>query len=149
MTSFIGDYICKLDSKNRVVLPVAFKKQMPITVNDRFVIKKDIYEKCLVLYSMEEWERQNNLIRSKINPYNKEHSKFLRAFYRGTAELTLDSNSRLLIPKRLAELVDISKEIYMSGQDRKIEIWSKENYELQEEKENDFADLAEKILGNN
>lgn len=147
MHSFIGDYICKLDSKGRVLLPSAFKKQMPENSADTFVIKKDIYEKCLILYTNDEWENQNKLLREKLNPYNKEHSKLLRAYYRGTAELKLDASNRLLLPKRLLELVDVDREICMSGQDKKIEIWSKEIYDAIEIGEDEFSDLAEKLLG--
>jgi MraZ protein len=113
----------------------------------RFVVKKDIFEECLVLFPIEEWERQNSIIRSKINPYNKEHNKFLRNFYRGSAEIILDSNNRMLIPKRLLDLANISKEAILTGQDGKIEIWSKELYDSAEEGYDDFAALAEKIMG--
>ncbi|MDF1548945.1 MAG: division/cell wall cluster transcriptional repressor MraZ [Bacteroidales bacterium] len=147
MQSFIGDYICKIDPKGRVLLPSAFKKQMPDNTRDTFVLKKDIYEKCLILYTIEEWEKQNEQLRSKLNPYNKEHSKLLRAYYRGTAEVTLDSSNRLLLPKRLLELAQIDKEICMSGQDKKIEIWSKELYNSIAIDEQEFEDLADKILG--
>ena len=147
MTAFIGEYSCKVDSKGRIMLPAAFKKQMPSTTNDKFVVKKDIFEQCLVMYPMDEWERQNKLIRSKLNPYNKEHNRFLRNFYRGTAELILDSNNRMLIPKRLLELVSIRKEVILAGQDGKIEIWAKDIYDSVAEGEDEFASLAEKIMG--
>ncbi|NJO91343.1 MAG: hypothetical protein HC831_22060 [Chloroflexia bacterium] len=65
MHSFIGDYTCKIDPKGRVLLPSAFKKQMPEDSRDTFVIKKDIYEKCLILYTIDEWEKQNALLREK------------------------------------------------------------------------------------
>jgi MraZ protein len=122
---------------------------MDTASQNRFVIKKDIFEQCLVLYPIEEWERQNAIIRSKVNPYNKEHNKFLRNFYRGSAEIILDGNNRLLIPKRLLELAEISKEAILAGQYGKIEIWSKELYEAVEESNEDFAALAEKIMGEN
>ena len=147
MSTFIGDHTCKVDSKGRILLPSAFKKHMPKILQDRFVIKKDIFEKCLVLYPMDEWERQNKLIRSRINPYNKEQSKFLRDFYRGTAEIVLDSNNRMLIPKRLLEFAGIKKEVILAGQYGKIEIWSRENYEISGEEAKDFPALAEKLMG--
>lgn len=146
MTTFIGDYPCKIDAKGRVVLPSAFKKQLDSAAKERFVVKKDVFEKCLVLYPMDEWERQVQIIRNKLNPYNKEHNRFLRGFYKGTAELVLDSNNRILVPKRLLEVVEIDKEIVMAGQDGKIELWSKEFYESIDENEDDFAALAEKIM---
>jgi MraZ protein len=147
MASFIGDYICKIDTKSRVTMPVAFKKQMPEGAEERFVIKKDIYEKCLILYTIQEWEKQNEALRSELNPYNKEHNRFLREYFRGTAEVAADANNRILIPARLLEYAGIEKDLVLSGQDRKIEIWAKETYESKEEKADDFAHLAEKILG--
>ncbi len=147
MTTFIGDYNCKVDEKGRVTFPSMLKKQLGVVSEGRFVVKKDIFEQCLVLFSIEEWERQNTLIRDRINPYNKEHNKFLRNFYRGSAEIVLDGNNRMLIPKRLLDLANISKEAILAGQDGKIEIWSKELYETAEQKHDDFAALAEKIMG--
>ena len=149
MTTFVGDYNCKIDVKGRVTFPSSLKKQMNSASDGRFVVKKDVFEQCLVLFPIEEWERQNAIIRSKINPYNKEHNKFLRNFYMGSAEIVLDSNNRLLIPKRLLDLANISKEAILAGQDGKIEIWSKELYESAEENHDDFAALAEKIMGGN
>lgn len=150
MTTFIGDYPCKLDAKGRFLLPSAFKKQLDAsgtTARDTFVVKKDIFENCLVLYPMDEWERQNDLIRAKLNPYKREHNQFLRGFHRGKAEVSLDSANRLLLPKRLLEQVGIGKEVVLAGLDGKIEIWAKHAYEQMEQGEEDFAVLAEKIMG--
>lgn len=151
MTIFIGDYTCKVDAKGRVMLPSAFKKQMPSAAQDKFVVKKDIYEKCLVLYPMDEWERQNQLIEKNLNPYNKEHNRFLREYYKDTAEVELDSNNRFLIPARLLNLVSIDKEqeVILAGQLGKIEIWSKSLYDKTSDEIGDFGELASKILGGN
>ncbi len=147
MTSFIGDYECRVDEKGRLLFPAALRKQSRSASPDRFVVKKDIFESCLVLFPMEEWESQNALIRRNTNPYSKEQAQFLREFYRGTAEISLDSNGRLLIPKRLLDMVHITKDAVLSAQDNKIEIWSKELYDSNGLDENRFASLAEKILG--
>jgi MraZ protein len=149
MATFIGDYICRIDAKGRVILPAAFKKQMPAAAMDRFVVKKDIFEQCLVLFPMDEWDRQNSIIRSRINPYNKEHSRFLRGFYKGTAEVVLDASNRLLIPRRLIDAAGIDSEVVLAGQDGKIEIWSKALYDNEPGENYDFASLAEKIMGVN
>ncbi len=149
MANFVGDYNCKMDAKGRVVLPSSLKKQLSSASETNFVIKKDIFEKCLILYPMKEWERQNEIIRSKVNPYNKEHNQFLRGFYRGTAQIELDANNRLLIPKRLTDLVGIDRELVFAGQDGRIEIWASDLYERMEPNEDDFAALAEKIMGGN
>ena len=148
MTTFIGDYPCKADAKGRIMLPSVFKKQMGSASQDKFVVKKDIFEKCLVLFPQEEWDRQVKLLRSRINPYNREHNHFLREFYKGTAEIILDANNRMLIPKRLLDWAGIiDGSVVLAGQDGKIEIWEKNKYENRSVNEDEFASLAEKILG--
>ncbi len=147
MASFIGEYTGKIDPKGRVSLPSALKKQMESADADTFVAKQDIYEKCILLFTIEEWERQNQIIRAKLNPYNKEHNSFLREFYRGAVEITMDANNRLLLPERLLTYAQIDKDIYFSGQDKKIEIWAKEVYENSGQSSDEFANLAQKIMG--
>jgi MraZ protein len=146
MATFIGDYNCRADEKGRIMLPSAFKKALSAASRDTFVVKKDIYERCLVLFPLDEWERQVELIRANLNPYNKEHNTFLRGFYKGTAEVELDATNRLLIPKRLLEEAGIAKETVLAGQDGKIECWAKDAYEKIDVGES-FADLAQKIMG--
>ncbi len=146
--NFIGDFSCKLDDKGRVLLPSAFLKQMAGAMQERFVLKKDIFESCLVLFPMNEWERQNEILRAHTNPYNREHNKFLRGFFKGTAEAALDSSNRILIPKRLLDEIGAKREIVLAGQLGKIEIWPGETYDAIESGDEEFAKLAEKIMGN-
>lgn len=146
MCMFIGEYICKLDNKGRVLFPAALKRQMSGSGQSAFVVKKDVFENCLVLYPMEEWQRQNELLRRQLNPYNREHNRFLRQFYKGAAELSLDSNNRILIPRRLLDGIDAQKELTFAGQDSRVEIWARETWSHLE-RDDDFGALAEKLLG--
>ena len=146
MKTFIGDYTVKLDAKGRLSFPSAFKRQMKEGIGDGFVLKRDVFEKCLILYPMEEWDRQNAMIRAKTNPYNKEHARFLRMFYSGTAEVSLDSNSRMLIPKRLLEYAEIGDELVLAGQSGRIELWAGDKYTGVSTAYEDFATMAEKYL---
>jgi MraZ protein len=148
MATFIGDYTCKIDAKGRIILPMAFKRQLPASAQDHFVVRRDIFERCLVLYSSEDWNRQVERIRSRINPYNREHNLFLRNFFKGTAELTLDNNNRLLVPRRLLELAGIKRDVVLAGQDGRIELWAADQYEKIDMPTDDFANLAEKLMGN-
>jgi transcriptional regulator MraZ len=147
MATFIGDYACKVDVKGRIILPMAFKKQMPAGAPDHFVVRKDIFENCLVLYAIDDWNRQLEKIRKRINPYNREHNMFLRNFFKGTAELSLDNNNRMLIPKRLLDLISAERDVVLAGQDGRIEIWEASVYETIEMPAEDFANLAEKLMG--
>lgn len=149
MATFIGDYKCKVDAKGRIILPMAFKKQMPAEAQDQFVVRKDIFENCLVLYSADDWKRQLEKIRRKMNPYNREQNMFRRNFFIGTLELTLDNNNRILLPKRLLDLIGARRDVVLAGQDERIEIWAADVYESIEMPAEDFADLAEKLMGGN
>ena len=147
MTNFIGDYTVRLDPKGRLSFPAAFKKQIREALQDGFVLKRDVFEPCLIMYPMEEWERQNKIIRARTNPYNKEHARFLRMFFSGTAEVSLDANNRMLIPKRLLDYAEVEVEVVMAGQSGKIEIWASEKYGGVSDVDENFAAMAEKILG--
>jgi MraZ protein len=147
MATFIGDYECKVDVKGRIILPVAFKKQMPAGAPDHFVVRKDIFENCLVLYAIDDWNSQLEKIRKKINTYNREHNMFLRNFFKGTAELSLDNNNRMLIPRRLLDLIGAGRDVVLAGQDGRIEIWASAVYDEIGLPPEDFANLAEKLLG--
>jgi MraZ protein len=147
MATFIGDYTCKVDVKGRIILPAAFKKQMPADAQDHFVVRKDIFENCLVLYAIEDWNRQLVKIRKKLNPYNREQNMFLRNFFKGTAELSLDSNNRILVPKKLMDLIGADRDVVLAGQDGRIEIWASDIYDKIDMPAEDLANLAEKFLG--
>lgn len=70
MTSLIGVYECNIDTKGRLLLPVAFKKQMQSILRKGFVVKRSVFHKCLELYSMNEW---NDLVKdvNKLNRFKK------------------------------------------------------------------------------
>jgi len=148
MATFIGDFPCKVDAKGRIILPMAFKKQMPSAAQDHFVVRKDIYVNCLVLYAMDDWNRQLENIR-KLNPYNREHNMFLRNFFKGTAELALDNNNRMLIPKRLMDLIGAERDVVLAGQYGRIEIWPASVYETIAMPSSEFAVLTEKLMVGN
>jgi len=145
--NFIGTYDCKADSKGRVMLPVALKNQMSPVINDGFVIKRSVFQPCLELYPMAEW----NLLMQKMNKKNrfkKKNNDFIRRFSAGVKVVEIDATGRLLIPKNLVEVAGIAKEVVLSSAINIVEIWDKENYEkVLEETAEDFASLAEEVMG--
>ncbi|MBI4647548.1 MAG: division/cell wall cluster transcriptional repressor MraZ [Bacteroidia bacterium] len=149
MTTFTGEIECRIDSKSRIIIPSAFLRQLSDKNETRFVIRRDFFDECLELFPWDEWLRQVNNLRQKINPYNRDHSKVMEAFYRGTAELILDSCSRLLIPRRLIEKINLGKELILVAQDDRIKIWDKYIYEEREKAtdEDEIRRLLTDILG--
>lgn len=147
MINFIGTYDCKADTKGRVMLPVALKNQMSPVLTDGFVLKRSVFQPCLELYPMAEWnvlmERMN-----KKNRFKKKNNDFIRRFSAGVRVVEIDTTGRLLIPKNLIAIAGIDKEVVLSSAINIIEIWDKDNYErVLEETAEDFADLAEEVMG--
>ena len=148
MISLIGTYECKADTKGRVLFSSALKKQLQPVLNEGFVIKRAVFQPCLELYSMEEWQ----LIMAKINKLNKfvkKNNDFIRRFTAGVKIVEFDAAGRVLIPKDLADFAGISKQVVLSSAVNIIEIWDKEKYEKAiDDATVDFAVLAEEVMGN-
>jgi len=147
MAAFIGDFTCKLDAKGRIVLPAPFKKIMVANGSDRFVVRKDLFENCLVLTPFNQWESELEKIRAKLNAYKRDHNKFMRAFFKGLAEVSFDSNGRILIPKKLKEIIGADSEVILVGVDSHIEIWNDKEYDTLDVEPEELGQLAEDILG--
>lgn len=113
---FVGEHNGKLDDKGRIIFPVQLKRQIPEEEQKlALVLKKDIYEKCLIMYTINEWEHQTTILKNRLNPFNKRHAEFLREYYRGTAELYFDSSNRLLIPKKLLDYIGQKKNWFLQA----------------------------------
>ena len=148
MESIIGTYECKLDAKGRLMIPAALKKQLAPSLKDGFVIKRSVFQPCLELYPMAEW----NLMMQKINGLNrfvKKNNDFIRRFTAGVKMVEVDELGRLLVPKDLINFSNISKDIVLSSAVNIVEIWDKDLYEKSISGDDvDFADLAEDVMGN-
>lgn len=146
MVKFIGEYSGKTDDKGRVIFPSAFKALMQPDGDMRFVVKKDIFEDCLEMYTYQEWERQSEEVKSRLNFFNRDHAIFWRAYMGNRAIVEPDSKlGRISIPKRLLEAIGVTKEVVFLGCDHKIEIWAKERYESSEISRDKFIELASSL----
>ena len=129
MASFIGQYEAKVDDKGRLVFPAAFKALLPEGELPRLVIKKNIFEDCLEMYTGKEWERQSEELKSKLKFLNKDNPAFWRKYMRDCAEVILDARiGRFAVPRNLLEKIGVTKEVVFSGNDYKIELWAKEKF---------------------
>jgi MraZ protein len=129
------------------MLPVAFKKQLSSVMEKGFVLKRAVFQPCLELYPMQEWESMMQNV-NKLNRFKKKNNDFIRRFTAGVKSIDLDVSGRLLIPKDLVGFAGITKEIVVTSAVNIIEIWDKENYEKAiDDAANDFADLAEEVMG--
>jgi len=146
MAGFLGEYLCSLDNKGRIKLPVSLKGQLSPDINGRFVINRG-FEKCLSLYPWDEWQKVSGKV-GKLNTFEKKKREFQRYFFRGATEITLDSTDRMLLPKHLMEYAGITKDALLTARDNIIEIWNQQTYEaLMAEDSDHFSDLANEVMG--
>ena len=145
MVNFNGTYECKIDAKGRLLLPSALKKQFLSHLEHGFVLKRSVFEKCLELHPMQEW---NNVMQdlNKLNRFKRKNMTFIRSYTAGVKLIDLDSNGRLLVPKDLIAFANLSKNLVLNSSINIIEIWDKELYEASIEVEN-FGELAEEVMG--
>ena len=147
MLNLIGTYECKIDAKGRLMLPQAFKKQLASVLQDGFVLKRAVFQKCLELYPMAEWNALSQKV-NKLNRFNKKNDEFIRRFNAGVKLVDIDSSGRILISKDLHAFAQTKKEIVVNAAINVLEIWDKELYEKAiDEATLDFADLAEEVMG--
>ena len=129
------------------MIPVALKNQMVPILSQGFVIKRSVFQSCLELYPMSEWNELMQKMNRK-NRFKKKNNDFIRRFTAGVKLVEIDGNGRLLIPKNLMAVAGIEREVVLSSAINIIEVWDKEAYEsVLEETAADFADLAEEVMG--
>ncbi|MDO5977040.1 division/cell wall cluster transcriptional repressor MraZ [Flavivirga jejuensis] len=147
MDLLTGTYDCKVDAKGRLMMPAALKKQLSTILPDGFVLRRSVFQKCLELYPMGEWQILMQKM-NKLNKFKKKNNDFIRRFTAGAKVVDVDVNGRLLIPKDLTVFADISKNIVVASAINIIEIWDKDLYEQAiDDAAIDFSDLAEEVMG--
>ena len=147
MKTLIGTYECKVDAKGRLMLPTSLKKQLG-SLEEGFVLKRSVFQPCLELFPMSEWNKMMLKI-NKLNRFVKKNNDFIRRFTAGVKMVDIDATGRLLIPKDLVVFATIEKDIVLNSAINIIEIWDKDKYENAiENATDDFADLAEEVMGN-
>ena len=148
MVNIIGTFECKADVKGRLMLPSPLKKQLSSILQEGFVLKRSVFQPCLELYPMKEWDTMMAKV-NKLNRFVKKNNDFIRRFTAGVKVLELDNSGRMLIPKDLHLFSGISKDVVLSSSVNIIEIWDKNKYEKAiDDAAIDFADLAEEVMGN-
>ncbi len=147
MVNLIGTYECKADVKGRLLVPSPIKKQLAGILQEGFVLKRAVFQPCLELYPMSEWNSMMQKV-NKLNRFVKKNNDFIRRFTAGVKVIELDGTGRLLIPKDLHSFAGISKEVVLASVGNIIEVWDKQRYEKAiDDATVDFAELAEEVMG--
>lgn len=145
MAFFTSEYECKLDTKGRLVLPAKIKANLPEVSTTELVLRRG-FEPSLILYPMVEYKKIHHKI-SSLSEFNPEQRRLKRTFFRGIAQVELDSANRILIPRSMLAHAKIEKEALLIGVGSSVEIWSPQLYhEHAIEDSQEYSELAEKFL---
>lgn len=146
-STFIGECLAKIDDKGRVVFPSPLKAQVPEGCEMVFLLRKDIYRKCLEMFTFEEWKVRADSIESKLDlDFNPDHVDFWSKYMEDSAIVVPDPKiGRISIPRKLQESAGLTKEIVFAGKGFKIEIWDKEAYESSRMSNERFRALAKEL----
>lgn len=146
MIRFLGNIEAKADTKGRLFIPAQFRKQLQAANEERIVLRKDIFQACLVLYPESVWNEELSELRARLNKWNANHQQIFRQFVSDVEVITLDNNGRILIPKRYLQMTGITQEVRFIGMDNIIEIWAKEKVEKPFMEPEVFGQEIEKIM---
>jgi MraZ protein len=144
---FLGNIEAKIDVKGRAFLPAIFRKVLQTENEERLVLRKDVFQPCLVLYPESVWNEQMDSMRQRLNRWNKQHQQVFRQFVSEVELLTLDGNGRFLIPKRYQRLAFIEQGIKFVGMGDTIEIWAVQKEEELQMKPEEFSNTLETLMG--
>ncbi len=137
---FIGEHQHSLDEKGRIIIPSKFRADLGV----EFVMTKGL-DNCLFVYPKSEWQILEEKLKT-LPLTNKDARAFVRFFFSGASESTLDKQGRVLIPTNLRDHSKLDKEAVIIGVSTRIEIWSKDQWDNYIDEDNlSYETIAESM----
>ena len=129
--------VLTLDGNGRFLVPKRYL---------RMVLRKDVFQPCLVLYPESVWNEQMDALRQRLNRWNKQHQQVFRQYVSEVEIVTLDGNGRFLVPKRYLRMADIDQDVKFVGMGDTIEIWSNAKAEQSQMNPEEFGKALEELM---
>ena len=148
MISFLGNIEAKTDAQGRVFIPATFRKQLQGAGEERLVLRKDVFQDCLVLYPESVWFATQEQLRQRLSKWNARQQAVFRQFVSDAEVVIPDANGRILIPRRYLQMAGIGSDVRFIGVDDTIEIWARERAEQPFMDAQEFSNALEEALGN-
>ncbi len=136
--SFTGEFYNTIDQKNRLSIPVKYRKSLSLSNDKTFVLTRG-FDTCLSLYPLDEWKLVENQL-SSLSSIKGKHRNFIRSIVRYANYVKYDSQGRIQIPEALLDYANIKKNITVIGVIKKIELWDKKTLDKYEKNKDNFTD---------
>ncbi len=119
---FLGDHVHAVDAKNRVAIPSSFRRSFPTGTDDKVVLLRGA-SGCIEGHVRPEWRVHVTRLRN-LDLYSEQDLVLRRLWLPGAAEIELDAQGRVLLPKKLTDLTGIGAEARFVGLGPFFEIWN-------------------------
>ncbi len=137
----IGEYIHSVDEKNRMALPIKFRKEM-----GKSVVLAPGLDLSIFMFTTKEWEKISSKL-SEASMVQSDILRFNRFMFGGAVEVDVDGNGRILIPDFLKERAQIRGKVAVLGVQNRIEIWNDKRWAEYKKRVETEADVLAQKLG--
>ena len=120
---FLGNIEAKIDAKGRAFLPAPFRKVLSGPDESSLVLRRDIFERILVIYPESVWNRLMDEMRAGLSRWDRQEQMVFRTFVSGVTGLSVDANGRILLPQAFLDAVGMTRAIRFVGMGDTIEVW--------------------------
>lgn len=127
-------------------VPSAFRKILQQEGVEKLVLRRDIFQHCLVLFPLDVWNGQVDAIAARTSLFDRKGREALRQFVADAEVIAPDSGGRILLPKRYMEEAGIRNEVRFIGMDNTIEIWNREAADAISANVADLGDTLEAMM---
>lgn len=125
MVFFVGEYPRQLDERNRFILPAKVREKLSGIV----YITRSPSEKCLNLYTEEEWEIIAQKVRALPTGTDRNAAMFQRRLFGKAMSCELDKQGRIPLTQELIDFAGLKKDIVLVGSNTKLEIWDAQSWD--------------------
>jgi len=128
----VGEFQHNIDAKGRMIMPAKFREEL----GEKFVVTKGL-DKCLFIFASSEWEKLDKQLSELSLSKGRKTQRF---FYGGMTDCEIDKQGRILVPANLREYAGLEKDVVVVGLARRAELWSKTEWDKQNEQFIEDAD---------
>ncbi|MFW5549036.1 MAG: division/cell wall cluster transcriptional repressor MraZ [Prevotella sp.] len=142
---FLGTIEAKTDQKGRSFLPASFRKQLQTSGEENMILRKDVFQPCLVLYPESVWNAQMDELRCRLSRWDKRQQAIFRMFVSDVEPVSLDGNGRFLIPKLYLNWAVIAQPLCFFVLGHTIVFWGDAKHDCDMSTE-EFGQALEEIM---
>ena len=148
MVRFLGHIEAKMDVKGRVFVPALYRKQLEKTGETCLIMQADYVNHCLKFYPESVWEELDRQFTSKLNMWDQKDLALYRQFTASVEPVEMDSNGRILLQKKYAEMIGVEADTLFVGVGNYFEVWDKNRFDNQMSDTESFAKAMQDKMGN-